>query len=109
MRVRFPSPTKGAYRTAARAQAPLLTEQGALRVVDTWGDDVPPGETTDFQRAVATKAEETVGCSFIEWPSRQVRGTAWKVLMKDPRIVPGPKIWDAPRSIMGSFEPVVDL
>ncbi|WIY53836.1 DUF1428 domain-containing protein [Devosia sp. YIM 151766] len=104
-----PLANKEAYRAAAQAQAPLLIEQGALRVVDTWGDDVPPGETTDFQRAVAAKADETIGFSFIEWPSRQVRDAAWAILMKDPRIAPDPKIWDASRSIMGGFEPVVDL
>jgi uncharacterized protein YbaA (DUF1428 family) len=103
-----PVANKEAYRAAARAQAPLLIEQGALRVVDTWGDDVPPGETTDFQRAVATKANETIGFSFIEWPSRQIRDAAWSILMEDPRIAPDPRIWDASRSIMGGFEPVVD-
>lgn len=104
-----PLANKVAYRAAAQAQAPLLIEQGALRVVDTWGDDVPPGQTTDFQQAVAMKADETIGFSFIEWPSRQVRDAAWNILMKDPRIAPDPKIWDASRSIMGGFEPVVDL
>jgi len=104
-----PVANKEAYRAAAETQAPLLIEQGALRVVDTWGDDVPPGKTTDFQRAVATKDDETIGFSFIEWPSRQVRDAAWDILMKDPRMAPDPKIWDASRSIMGGFEPVVDL
>lgn len=104
-----PLANKDAYRAAAAAQAPLLIEQGALRVVDCWGDDVPPGETTDFQRAVAAKSDETIGFSFIEWPSRQVRDAAWTILMQDPRIAPDPKIWDATRSIMGGFEPIVDL
>ena len=104
-----PVVNKEAYRAAAQAQAPLLIEQGALRVVDTWGDDLLPGETTDFQRAVAAKADEKVGFSFIEWPSRQVRDAAWEILMKDPRIAPDPKIWDASRSITGGFEPIVDI
>ena len=104
-----PVVNKEVYRAAAQAQAPLLIEQGALRVVDTWGDDLLPGETTDFQRAVAAKADETVGFSFIEWPSRQVRDAAWEILMKDPRIAPDPKIWDASRSITGGFEPIVDI
>ncbi|MDV3249762.1 DUF1428 domain-containing protein [Devosia sp. BK] len=104
----IPIANKEAYLAAARAQAPLLIEQGALRVVDTLGDDVPPGKTTDFQRAVATKADETIGFSFIEWPSRQIRDAAWTILMKDPRIAPAPSIWDASRSIMGGFDPVVD-
>lgn len=104
-----PLANKDAYRAAAIEQAPLLIEQGALRVVDAWGDDVPPGKTTDFQRAVAAKADETIGFSFIEWPSRHVRDAAWTILMKDPRIAPDPNIWDASRSIMGGFEPIVDL
>jgi uncharacterized protein YbaA (DUF1428 family) len=104
-----PVANKEAYRAAAEAQAPLLIEHGALRVVDTFGDDVPPGHTTDFQRAVATRDDETIGLSFIEWPSRQVRDAAWNVLMKDPRMAPDPKIWDASRSIIGGFEPIVDL
>jgi uncharacterized protein YbaA (DUF1428 family) len=104
-----PVANKEAYRAAAEAQAPLLIEHGALRVVDTFGDDVPPGHTTDFQRAVATRDDETIGFSFIEWPSRQVRDAAWNVLMKDPRMAPDPKIWDASRSIIGGFEPIVDL
>lgn len=104
----IPIANKEAYRAAALAQAPLLIEQGALRVVDTWGDDVPPGDTTDFQRAVATKADETIGLSLIEWPSRQIRDAAWTILMKDARIAPDPSIWDASRSIMGGFDPVVD-
>jgi len=98
-----------AYRAAAQAQAPLLIQQGALRVVDAWGDDVPPGNTTDFQRAVATRADETIGFSFVEWPSRQVRDAAWDILMKDPRMAPDLEIWDASRSIMGGFDPIVDL
>jgi uncharacterized protein YbaA (DUF1428 family) len=104
-----PVANKDVYRAAAIEQAPLVLAQGALRVVDTWGDDVPAGKTTDFQRAVAAKADETIGFSFIEWPSRQVRDAAWKILMEDPRMAPDPKIWDATRSIMGGFEPIVDL
>src|SRR5690554_6080919 len=90
-----PAANKEAYRAAAVDQAPLVMEHGALRVVDTWGDDVPPGQTTDFQRAVAARADESIGFSFIEWPSRQVRDAAWKILMEDPRMAPDPKIWDA--------------
>lgn len=103
-----PVANKEAYRAAAQVQAPLLLEHGALRVVDTWGDDVPPGKTTDYQRAVATKDGETVGFSFIEWPSKDVRNTAWEALMQDPRMAPNPDLYDAKRSIYGGFVPLVD-
>jgi uncharacterized protein YbaA (DUF1428 family) len=104
----IPSTNKDAYRAAAEVQAPLVMQHGALRVVDTWGDDIPPGETTDFQRAVATKDGETVGFSFIEWPSKEVRDKAWEVLMKDSRMAPNPQLYDASRSIYGGFVPIVD-
>jgi uncharacterized protein YbaA (DUF1428 family) len=104
-----PSTNKDAYRKAAEMQAPLLLEHGALRVVDSWGDDVPAGETTDFQRAVSTKDGETIGFSFIEWPSKDVRDKAWGVLMQDQRMAPNPDLYDATRSIYGGFVPIVDL
>jgi len=104
-----PIANKEAYRAAAEQQAPLLIEHGALRVVDSWGDDVPPGKTTDYQRAVASKDDETIGFSFIEWPSKEVRDKAWEVLMKDPRMAPNFDLYDSRRSIYGGFTPLVDL
>jgi uncharacterized protein YbaA (DUF1428 family) len=104
-----PFANKDAYRAAAELQAPLLLEHGALRVVDAWGDDVPPGKTTDFQRAVDAQDGENIGFSFIEWPSKEVRDAAWKILMEDPRMAPNPDIWDAKRSIMGGFIPLLDM
>jgi uncharacterized protein YbaA (DUF1428 family) len=103
-----PVNNKDSYRAAAEVQAPLLLEHGALRVVDSWGDDVPPGQTTDFQRAVAAKDDETIGFSFIEWPSKDVRNKAWEKLMQDPRMAPNPDLYDAKRSIYGGFSPLVD-
>lgn len=104
-----PTANKDAYRAAAERQSQLPLEHGALRVVDAWGDDVPAGETTDFQRAVASNENENIGFSFIEWPSKEVRDAAWKVLMEDPRMAPNPDIWDAKRSIMGGFIPLLDV
>ncbi|HEY0032516.1 MAG TPA: DUF1428 domain-containing protein [Devosia sp.] len=103
-----PVANKEAYRAAAQEQAPLLLEHGALRVVDSWGDDVPPGKTTDYQRAVATENGETIGFSFIEWPSKDVRNKAWEALMQDPRMAPRPEVYDARRSIYGGFLPLID-
>ena len=36
----------------------LFIELGAIRVVESWGDDVPDGKVTDFRRAVQATAEE---------------------------------------------------
>ena len=66
----------------------LFREYGALRVVEGWGDDVPDGKITDFRRAVEAREGEPVVFSWIEWPSKQVRGEAWPELMTDPRMQP---------------------
>lgn len=104
-----PLANKDAYRAAAQVQALLLLEHGALRVVDAWGDDVPAGHTTDFQRAVASRDNETIGFSFIEWPSKETRDAAWNNLMQDPRMAPDFDLYDSRRSIYGGFLPIVDL
>jgi uncharacterized protein YbaA (DUF1428 family) len=104
-----PLANKEAFRTLSEQQAPLLIEHGALRVLDGWGDDVPPGKTTDFQRAVDCQDGEAISFSFIEWPSKEIHDTAWGVLMKDPRMAPNPDVWDGKRTIYGGFLPLVDM
>src|SRR3546814_2308853 len=37
----------------------VFREQGALRVVEAWGDDLPDGKTTDYKRAVKRSEEHT--------------------------------------------------
>src|SRR6201999_2319254 len=50
--------------------ARLFKQQGALRLVDGWGVDVPAGQVTDFRRAVQAKDGETVVFGWIEWPDK---------------------------------------
>ena len=82
----------------------------ALRVVEAWGDDVPAGKVTDFQRAVLAKDDETVMFSWIEWPDKATRDAGMKKMMEDPRMeAANPMPFDGKRMIFGGFENVLDL
>jgi uncharacterized protein YbaA (DUF1428 family) len=108
--VPVPSGNRDAYRELAATAAPIFHEYGALRVVEAWGDDIPDGKWTDFKRAVAAEAGETVVFSFIIWPSKEVRDEGMKKFMADPRL-PGPGSdmpFDGKRMIFGGFSTILD-
>lgn len=93
---------------------PIFLEFGALRVVEAWGDDVPPGKVTDFFRAVDAKDGESVMFSWVEWPDKATRDAGMKKMMEDPRMDPAnpdnpPMPFDGKRMIYGGFENVLDL
>ena len=98
------------YIAHAMAMAELFREYGALRIVETWGSDVPVGKLTSFPQAVQCAAGETVVLSWIEWPSREARDAAWEKLMADPRMQgDGAAMpFDGKRMIFGGFEIVLD-
>ena len=103
------SERKEDYRTMAETMAAKLGEAGALRVVEAWGDDVMPGEVTDFNRAVKANDGETVVCSFIEWPDKQTRDSGWEKVMNDPELQPtGDMPFDGKRMFWGGFKPILD-
>ena len=100
---------KQEYIDGATKFAPLFLEYGATRVVECWGDDVPDGKVTDYKRAVAAQPDETIVCSWIEWPSKQVRDAGNKRMMEDPRMKPeGDMPFDMKRMIIAGFGVVVD-
>jgi uncharacterized protein YbaA (DUF1428 family) len=99
-------PTAGreAYISFAGKMAGLFREYGALRVVETWGDDVPEGVVTSFPLAVQRKDDETVVFSWVVWPSKQVRDAGWKSLSDDPRMSDQQMPFDGKRMIYGGFQ-----
>lgn len=104
-----PTDSRQSYVDFSQRVAGLFVEQGATRVVDAWGADVPDGKVTDYNRATHRKADETVVYSWIEWPSKQVRDAAWEKLMQDERMGPGPdRPFDGKRMMFGGFTPIVD-
>jgi uncharacterized protein YbaA (DUF1428 family) len=105
-----PTAKRDTYRQLAEIAATIFKENGALQVVECWGDDVPEGKLTSFPLAVKRNDDETVVFSWVRWPSRSVRDTGMKAVMADPRLQPdkNPMPFDGKRMIYGGFEVIVD-
>ena len=109
--VAVPTANKETYRQHAEKAAQVFKEFGALKVIETWGDDVPEGKVTSFPMAVQRKPDETVVFSWVTWPSREVRDEGWKKVMADPRLQAdnNPMPFDGKRMIYGGFQTIVEL
>ena len=109
--VPVPEGSKDQYRAMAEKMAGKLTEQGAVAVLEGWGDDLPRGKTTDFFMAVKAEDGENVVFSFVVWPSKTVRDAAWEKIMADPEMQPGaePIPFDGKRMFWGGFDPIVEV
>lgn len=107
------SADKEKFLNHARTIDGIFLEHGATRVVECWGADLPPGKTTDFQRAVEATADETVAFSWVEWPDKDTRDAGMARISaaqsEDPRMnsETNPMPFDGKRMIFGGFEPVV--
>ncbi len=106
--IAVPQDNKQVYIDHARATHALFKEQGALRIVDTWGDDVPDGKVTDFKRAVQATEGEAIVFSWIEWPDKATRDAGLAALMNDERMNAIAMPFDGKRMIYGGFTNLVD-
>lgn len=106
-----PTANQQKYLDHANKGDSIFIEFGATRVVECWGDDVPPGEVTSFPMAVKCKEDETVVFSWILWPSKEARNVGMKKSMEDPRLRPenNPMPYDGKRLIYGGFEAIVEV
>ena len=99
-----------AYADMAAKAGPIFKEFGATRVVETWGDDVPHGKTTDFYMAVRADEDEVIVFSWIEWPSKEVRDAGMAKVMVDERMKYGSDMpFDGKRVIYGGFATVLAI
>jgi uncharacterized protein YbaA (DUF1428 family) len=112
----IPVPKQGGQRFIDHAATidAMFIEQGAIRVVECWADDVPEGKVTDFRKAVQAGPEEVAAFSWIEWPDKATRDVAMAKMSdpnnSDPRMDPAnnPVPFDGKRMIFGGFESMVD-
>jgi uncharacterized protein YbaA (DUF1428 family) len=97
------------FKKHAESAAAIFKENGALSVVECWGDDVPDGKVTSFPMAVKLKADETVIFSWIIWPDKATRDTGMQKMMSDPRMQPdvNPMPFDGQRMVFGGFKIIV--
>jgi uncharacterized protein YbaA (DUF1428 family) len=110
-----PTASKQKFIDHATKGDSVFMDQGATRILECWGDDVPDGKLTDFRGAVKATADETIVFSWVEWPDKATRDAAMgkiEELMKtDDRMNPqkNPMPFDGARMIYGGFTPVVTL
>ncbi|MGE0179533.1 MAG: DUF1428 domain-containing protein [Sphingomonas sp.] len=104
-----PEDRKEDYRAMAAKAAGKFKDYGAVRVVEAWGDDVPEGKVTDYQRAVKAEAGEGIIYSYVEWPDKETRDKGWERMMADPDMQPdGDMPFDGKRMFWGGFRPIID-
>jgi uncharacterized protein YbaA (DUF1428 family) len=103
-----PQANKNAYVEHAHTALPLFKQHGAARMVENWGDEVPDGTVTDFNRSVQKKADEVVVFSWIEWPSKPVRDAGMQALTEDERMKTLDMPYDGGRMVYGGFSMLVD-
>jgi uncharacterized protein YbaA (DUF1428 family) len=99
------------YQQYAQAASAVFKENGALTVVECWGNDVPDGKLTSFPMAVKCQPDETVVISWVTWPSKTIRDQGIAKAMEDPRfdMAKNPMPFDGKRMIYGGFEMIVDV
>ena len=96
---------KPAYLDRAKKAAPVFAENGAMRMVECWGDDVMDGKITDLKKAVQANDDETVVFSWVWWPDKATCDAAAGKIMADDRMKPdGPMPFDGQRLIYAGFE-----
>ena len=105
-----PTMNKEKYIEHAKISAVVFKEHGALKIVETWEDDVPEGDVTSFPMSVKRETNESVVFSWITWSSKESRDAGWKTLMEDPRMHPdtNPMPFDGKRLIYGGFNTILD-
>jgi uncharacterized protein YbaA (DUF1428 family) len=111
--IAVPIANKAAFIEHAELIDRIFMDNGAIRVVECWGEDVPHGKQTDFYGAVKAGEDEAVVFSWVEWPDKATRDSNMarmkKLMESDPRFDPrtNPPPFDAARMIYGGFESVV--
>jgi uncharacterized protein YbaA (DUF1428 family) len=96
-----------AYRKWAENGAAIFKEYGCIEIVESWEDNVPTGNYTDFRRAVAAKDDEKIVFTWQVWPDKATLDAAEAKMQEDARFeVSGEIPFDPKRLILGCFKPL---
>ena len=112
--IAVPNANKDKFIAHANLADPLFLEEGAIRILECWQDNVEKGHTTDFFGAVDCKEDESVVFSWIEWPDQAARqkamGRMEELMKTDDRFNPEKNSmpFDGKRMIYGGFTPLVE-
>lgn len=107
-----PQANKAAFIKYVLHCIPIYKEYGALRVFDTWADELPgAGRTNSYANAVQLAKGESIVFSWIEWPTRALRDAAWPLILRDPRMSPeiNPMPYDYKRMLRGGFQTIASV
>ncbi|MDI6625217.1 MAG: DUF1428 domain-containing protein [Brevundimonas sp.] len=99
---------KDRYLESARKSWPLFQKYGCLEQVETWGEDIPEGETTSFPRAVKREPGEAVVFSWLRWPDRATADKCFAEMMNDPDFDGMDMPFDGKRMMWAGFDPIFE-
>ncbi len=99
---------KDRYLESARKSWPLFQKYGCLEQVETWGEDIPEGETTSFPRAVKLEPGEAVVFSWLRWPDRATADKCFAEMMDDPDFDGMDMPFDGKRMMWAGFDPIFE-
>lgn len=104
-----PTGNKEEYMKHVHAAWPLFRKHGAVRMVESWGVDIPRGKVNDLYGAVAAREDEAVVYSWLEWSDKAAADKAWQNIQDDPAMKDLPEMpFDGSRMIFGGFEPIFE-
>ena len=105
-----PEARKAEYQRHCELAAAVFKDHGATRIVECWGDQVPPGEVTSFPMAVKAEEGEIVVTGWQEWPDKATHDANMEAAMKDPRFREmGEMPFDGKRMIFAGFQTILDV
>ena len=99
---------KERYIASAKASWPLFKEFGAIEQVETWGDNVPDGETTSFPLAVKLEEGEVVVFSWVKWPDKATADACFATMETDPGWQDMDMPFDGKRMMWGGFDVIFE-
>jgi uncharacterized protein YbaA (DUF1428 family) len=96
-----------AYRRWAETGAALFRDYGCIEIDESWEDNVPTGQYTDFRRAVDAKEGERIVFSWQVWPDKATLDAAEARMHDDARFeITNDIPFDPRRLILGCFKPI---